>query len=201
TQPLTRPDQPDERILETALPRLSTDAFRRAGGHDGPMGDHDDLVAERGHLLHDMAGKQQAVALLLQTGQQPAQGTDGHDVQSVGRLIQQHVPGSMNDRARECGLDTLTLRKALRESIREIPHLQELDELARTKLSLLPRQPVQSAEIENVFAGREIGVDPGPMRQNAHVPAGFEWIAGHTYAIDDGIAPVRAQDGVENTQR
>ena len=120
------------------------------------MSDHHDLVTQRRDLLHDVTRKQQAVAFVSQPHQQfAAAGTPGHG--RPGRwwnqLVGQYIPRAMDDGARECGFHSLPLRKSLRDSIRKLAHLQELDELSGPGFAFLAGQSVKGAEVQNILAG------------------------------------------------
>src|SRR5512139_1517541 len=58
--------QAHERLLEVLAAGRRADRFRRAARGDRAVRDDDDLVAERGHFLHHVAGEEHALAVLPQ---------------------------------------------------------------------------------------------------------------------------------------
>ena len=165
------------------------------------MSDDDHRVAQRADLLHHVAREQHAVPFVAQASQQAAQRAHGHDVQSIGWLIQQHVRWAVHEGPRECSLHALALREALRDPVREFFHLEKPDQLGRARLPLAALQAVQGAEVQNVLARGEIRIDTGSVRQHPHQPAGRERLADRAGAIDQSVARVRHQHRIEDPER
>src|SRR5215470_12983570 len=84
-------DQLDERVFEVRLAGLRAQRVRRRIGDDAAPGDYDDAVAQRGDLLHDVAREQHAAALAAQALEELAHRPRGHDVEAVGRLVEDDV--------------------------------------------------------------------------------------------------------------
>ena len=98
--------------------------------------DHHHLVAELLDLLHHVAGEQHAMPGVAQLHQQLAQSAHGHHVETVGGLIEQHIFRLVHQRARQCGLELLSLRKSFRQAVGERLHFQQLDELGGTRVAI-----------------------------------------------------------------
>jgi len=89
----------------------------------------------------------------------------------------------------------------LRPPVCDRAHLEQLDELVRTRRALGARHPVQLGEVEDVLAGGEVLIDARGVRQHTHRPARADRIGRHADAVDARIARVRTQHGVEHAQR
>src|SRR6185437_6794334 len=109
-EPFTGADEVHECILQAALSRLRAQFLGRAARYDGAVRDDHYFIAQRGDLLHDVAGEQHTVPFIPQPGEQPSQGADCDDIQTVGRLVQQEIAGPVYQRTRQGGLDLLSLR-------------------------------------------------------------------------------------------
>ena len=87
---------PSRSAWTKASSRLSSPVCARSSSgvpaaRTSPLRDHHDAVAQRGDLLHDVAGEDHAAAFAAQLPQEVAQAARGHHVEAVGRLVEDHV--------------------------------------------------------------------------------------------------------------
>src|SRR5262245_38895129 len=108
--------------------------------------------------------------------QQAAQASHCHDIQSVGGLIQQDIAWPVYERSSQRGLDSLSLRKSLRNAVGKLAHLEQLDELVRARLAFRSLHSVKCAEIVDVFASREARIDTCSVRKHANPATHFQRI-------------------------
>ncbi len=164
------------------------------------MGDDHDPIAERPHLLHDMTREQNAVAFVPEASQEPTQTSHRHHIQPIGRLVEEQVAGTMNERTRQRGFDPLSLRKAFRNAVREFLHFQQFDQFCSPRGAVGTRQPVQRTEVRNVFTRREVLIDACGVRQHTDATPDFQRIAHGADAVYDGVAGIGGQHGVQDPQ-
>ncbi len=74
----------------------------------------------------------------------------------------------MYQRPRQCRLQALALREALRLAVGEISHFQQLDHLCGTLLAVGAGEAVQLGKVVDVLARGQMRVDARAMRQHAH---------------------------------
>ena len=159
------------------------------------------MLAQRGDLLHDVAGEQHAAARLAQLEDQFAQRPGGHHVEPVARLVEQHVLRLVYQRAGERHLGALPLGEALAAAVGEIGDLQKIDNVGH---ALLGRALVQAAEagvIADVLARGQMRIQSGAVRQSADAPPRGERLRRDVDAVDPGAAGIGSDDGVEHAQR
>ena len=96
--------------------------------HDLPFGDDHDAVTQCRHFLHDVRGEQHAFSLRTQAANQLAHAAGGHDVEAVGRLIEQHRLRVVDQRARDGDLHAFALGIALRRAVCKVAQTEFLYE-------------------------------------------------------------------------
>src|SRR6188474_3430785 len=82
--------QRDEGVLQVLAPGLHAQFVRRAASHDLPAGDDDDRVAECGHLLHDVAGKEHTAAGVAEASDDRPYGARAHHIETVGWFVEKN---------------------------------------------------------------------------------------------------------------
>jgi hypothetical protein len=92
---------------------------------------YDNRIAQRGHFLHNVAREQHAAAFLLESSDDGAYGTRAHDVEAIGRLIEQDVLRVMHERASEAHFGALAVGEARRPAICDRIHVEEIEQLLR----------------------------------------------------------------------
>ena len=80
-----------------------------AGGHHCALGNDHHFVAELFDFLHDVTGKQNAMAGVTQRPEQFAQVADRHHVEAIGGFVEQHVARLVHERPCERSLELLPL--------------------------------------------------------------------------------------------
>jgi hypothetical protein len=105
---------------------------------------HHDAIAQRGHLLHDVAGEDHAAALGAQLPAGSRAWPRGHHVEAVGGLVQDHVARVVHQGARDRGLGALALREAFALPVQHVLHVERLDQRLAGARRSRPRQAVQA---------------------------------------------------------
>jgi hypothetical protein len=121
-----------EGLLEVVLPGAGVELGHRAFGHRAAVRHDHHVVAEAFHLLHDVGGEHDALAVLVaQPAQGVAQRARGQHVQAVGRLVEDDVGRVVHQRARQRRLHALALAEAVGAPVQQRPHVQHLGQKFR----------------------------------------------------------------------
>ena len=99
----------DEGFFQVIATGTVSDSFSAVLQHNLPLGDNHDLVTKRSDLLHDVAGKQYALAGCLKGLDKFAQRAYGHHVQTVAGLIKNNILRPVYERPRQRDLGALSL--------------------------------------------------------------------------------------------
>ena len=94
----------------------------------GFMADNYDVVAQRGHLLHHMARKQDADPGIAEPQDHFAQRACRHDVQTVCRLIEQQIAWFVDQGAGQRHLGALALREPLGAAVGKFADIEQRDQ-------------------------------------------------------------------------
>ncbi len=139
--------------------------------------------------------------LVAQLSEQAAQASHRHHVEAIRRLIEQYVARTMHEGACQGGLDALALRESLGTAVRKLLHLEQGDHVLGARLPVRAGQSVQGSKVGDVFARRQVWIDACSMRQHSDAPPGLERVAHDADAVDERVAGIGCQDGVEDAQR
>ena len=110
--PCSRPARRTNASSRFSRPGLGAQLVGRAVGDDAALGDDDDAVAERRHLLHDVAREHHAAAVGAQAADHLAHGARAHHIEPVGGFVEDHVARLMHERAGQRHLGAFALREA-----------------------------------------------------------------------------------------
>ncbi len=145
--------------------------------HPARAQDHD-AVAQRGDFLHDVRREEQAPARAAQRAKLVAQRAHAHDVEAVGRLVEQDRRRIVHERARDRDLHALALRESLRAPIGERARARaSRSARRRAHSSAAPDKTVQRAVVADVLARGQARVQPARVRQHADALAHREAVA------------------------
>ena len=192
--PRTRPRGSGARSARAARPACRT---RRPAARDD-----DDRVAQRRHFLHHVAREQHAAALGAQAADDVAHRARAHDVEPVGRLVEQHVA---RDRARaRAPAPPWSAHRARSPGVRRsaiLRHVERLQQLRRARLAARRRTALQLAVVLDVLARRQPRIQARHVRQHAE-PRLRPLRLGHgIHVVDRDRARVRPHQRVEHPQR
>ena len=169
-----------------------------AGGHHRALGDDHDVVTQRAHLLHDVAGQDHAAAFLAQAQQETAQRARGHHVQAVGGFIEDDVARVVHQRTGDGGLGALALREAIGLAVEDVTHVQCMRQHFNALADALRGQAVQLAEVGDVLARGQALVDAARIGQHAKMAPHFHRVAGGVDAVDADAALVGCHQRVQH---
>ena len=164
------------------------------------LGDNDNFVTQCGNLLHDMAGEEHTLASGFELTNQLTQRPCCHDVEAVTRLIEDDVLRFVYERASQRHLGTLALRKTLRATVGKVVDIQLIDDCLDALIDNIRRHAIELRVVGNIFAGRKVRIQAGPMRQCSDAAASGKLIVNDIDAIDGCGAGIRLQHGVKDAQ-
>jgi len=132
-----------ERVLERTLAGARQQLGRGPRRDHAAMAEDHDAPAQRGDFLHHVRAEQQALALCAQLAQEIPQRTGAHDVEAVGRLVEQDRLRIVNERASDRDLHSFALRKSLRAPVGDGRDAERADQLADARIAIVvnPNNP------------------------------------------------------------
>ncbi len=99
----------------------------------------------------------------------------------------------MQQRSRQCNLQTLSLRETGRAAIDDVLHAEQFDHIAGTGIDCATAHAVQLAKIAQVLTGTEPFIEANLIGQNAHVLARRDRVGRRVDAIDADAALIAMQ--------
>ena len=169
-----------------------------AFGHDAAARDDHDAVAECRDLGEDVAREDHAAALVAQVPQQGAHRPDGHHVEAVGGLVQQHVGRVVHQRAGDADLHPLALREAGGAAVGDLVEPEAIDQGAHAEPQRVAGQPLEPAEVDEVLARCEPRVEAFGLGE--HADAGLDGCLCCADAVDLHAAAIGAHQGGDHAQ-
>src|SRR5438105_9702860 len=162
--------------------------------------DHDG-VAQRGDFLHHVGGEQDALARVTQAAQKIAQTPDAHDIESVGRLVEQNRRRIVHQRTCNGDLHPLPLRKAVGAAVGERGEAELRQQSFDPRVESGATKAVQAPVIAYVLACGEPRVETARVREHADAATHRVTVAYYVKPIDGRAAGVGRNQGGQHAQQ
>jgi hypothetical protein len=195
-----RRDNANENFFQVLLvvlrPQLGERAFCKqfAGLNDA------NRVAKLFNLAHDVRGEDDGFAAVPAFADESGDGASGHNIETDGRLVEDHHRRIMNESARDGGFLLHTSGKLVAAAVAEAVHVQTIENFVNALLKSRLGKAVEPGKIFDHFLRREAGIERGGGGEEAHVGADFLRIVDNIVAADDGGAVGGFEKGSEHAE-
>ncbi len=135
-----------------------------------PAGHDDHLIAEDPDFFQNVAREHNAHSRVAHLSERRTKRPDTGDIQSVCRLVEYKILRRVKDGSRERGLHSLALGEPGGTAIRDGLHAELPDHFFDALRKLSTRDTAQLAEVGEVFARREPGIQTNMIQQRADGP-------------------------------
>ena len=159
------------------------------------------MIAQGAHLLHHVAREDDAASVVLEPPHLLADAARAHDVESVGRLVEDDVLRRVHQRAGDGHLAALAVAEAGGAAVLDPAHVERDDQLVDPLLERVALQPLQLAEVANVLARGETRVDGAGVGEHAEPGARGADIGARGGTVDHNVTAVGRDERVEHAQR
>src|SRR5882762_9461364 len=163
--------------------------------------DDTDGVAELFDFAHDVGGEDDSLAVIATFADERGDGAGGHDIEAVGRLVEDHHRGVVNQCAGDGGFLHHSGGELVAAAVAETVHVQAIEDVVDAFFQRGFVEAVEAAEVFNKFLGGKPAIEGRGGGEEADVGADLFRLLDDVVPADPGSAVGGLEDGGEHAKR